>query len=313
VKSEITKAISVLLLPLLLPLLAQASDETTLPFSDLEQGTKYYDAISYLYNQGIISGYADGTFKPNQEVNRAETLKILLLSSNIEPETTTGSIFSDVEGTEWYFPYLSEGVEKKIVAGYDDGTFKPENSVNLVETLKMFVNTNELIPTFPKDDDEFFPDAEKNAWYTGYLNYSCENALIYQDSQGMINPGKNITRAQLADIIYRYKNPGYYTGEVGYGKATFYADYFEGMTTASGDQFDQMKLTAAHMTLPFGTIVRVTNIENNKTVEVEINDRGPYIDGHVLDLSKVAFQEIGKLSTGIINIEYEIVTPAATE
>ncbi|EKD48216.1 MAG: Rare lipoprotein A [uncultured bacterium] len=68
-------------------------------------------------------------------------------------------------------------------------------------------------------------------------------------------------------------------------------------------------MTAAHKTLPFGTIVRVTNLENGKTIEVTINDRGPYVEGYVLDLSKVAFQMLGRLSTGVLSVEYEIVYP----
>lgn len=281
-----------------------------LPFSDVEEGTKYYNAISYLYDEGIISGYADGTFKPDQEVNRVEALKILLLSANIEIDADEESIFTDVEGDEWFFAYLAEGLERKIISGYEDGTFQPENTVNLVEALKMLINTNQLIPTMPDEDEEFFPDAEIDAWYASYLNFAAENGLIYTDSEASINPDKTLTRAELADIIYRYKNLGYYSGEVGYGKATYYADMFEGLTTANGEMFDQNKMTAAHLTLPFDTMVRVTNLDNGKTVEVRINDRGPYAEGHVIDLSKVAFQKLGRLSTGVFNVEYEIIYPS---
>ena len=77
------------------------------------------------------------------------------------------------------------------------------------------------------------------------------------------------------------------------GKATYYHDKFHGKKTASGERFNQHKLTAAHRTLPFGTRVKVTNPETKKSVVVTINDRGPFNHGYVIDLSKVAAKRIG--------------------
>lgn len=304
------KFLTGLIISLALIIPAHAEDETTSPFPDVEEGTKYYDAITYLYENGIISGYEDGTFQPDREVNRVEALKILLLSAGIESEASEESIFTDVVGTEWYYKYLAESVKRNIVSGYDDGTFKPDQEVNLVETLKMIVNTNQLIATMPSSGEDFFVDAEFDVWYSGYLNFAKENGLIYGDADGYIYPDKNVTRAELSYIIYRYKNESVFSGEVGFGTATYYADMFEGLTTANGEKFDQNKLTAAHRTLPFDTILRVTNLANGETIEVRVNDRGPYAGGHILDLSKVAFQSIGYLSSGVMNIEYEIIYPS---
>ena len=66
-------------------------------------------------------------------------------------------------------------------------------------------------------------------------------------------------------------------------------------------------MTAAHLTLPFGTVVRVTNLANGKAVHVRINDRGPHVTGRCLDLSRAAFEEIASLGSGIIWVEYEIL------
>src|SRR5690606_41693222 len=81
-------------------------------------------------------------------------------------------------------------------------------------------------------------------------------------------------------------------GQVQTGKASFYADKFEGSPTASGEKYRHNKLTAAHKTLPFGTRVRVTNLSNNKTVDVVINDRGPYVENRIIDLSKSAAEKL---------------------
>lgn len=77
--------------------------------------------------------------------------------------------------------------------------------------------------------------------------------------------------------------------------------------TASGEVFDNNKMTAAHKILKFGTKVEVTNLNNNKTVTVKVNDRGPFVKGRDLDLSKGAFKKIASLSSGVIKIKYKIV------
>jgi rare lipoprotein A len=87
------------------------------------------------------------------------------------------------------------------------------------------------------------------------------------------------------------------------GKATYYADKFNGRKTASGERFKNSKRTAAHRTLPFGTIVRVTNLKNGKTVKVRINDRGPFVAGRIIDVSKKAAKRIGLDKQGIATVK----------
>jgi rare lipoprotein A len=96
-------------------------------------------------------------------------------------------------------------------------------------------------------------------------------------------------------------------GQTQTGKASFYADKFEGAMTASGEKYRHSKATAAHKTLPFGTKVRVTNVENNKTVDVVINDRGPYVDGRIIDLSKSAAEELGYINKGLADVKIEVI------
>lgn len=96
-------------------------------------------------------------------------------------------------------------------------------------------------------------------------------------------------------------------GQTQTGKASFYADRFEGHLTASGDKYHANKLTAAHRTLPFGTRIRVTNLGNNKTVEVVVNDRGPYVDGRIIDLSKSAAEKLGYIVQGIADVRIDVL------
>ena len=87
------------------------------------------------------------------------------------------------------------------------------------------------------------------------------------------------------------------------GNASYYADKFEGKKTASGATFQQRKLTAAHKTLPFGTKIKVTNVTTGKTVKVKVNDRGPFVAGRIIDLSKRAAKKIGLVQKGILQVE----------
>lgn len=91
------------------------------------------------------------------------------------------------------------------------------------------------------------------------------------------------------------------------GKASYYSDRFEGLATASGEKYQQAMFTAAHKTLPFGTIVEVTNLKNNKTATVKINDRGPHIKGRIIDLSRAAAEEIDLIRPGVIDVSIRVV------
>jgi rare lipoprotein A len=92
-----------------------------------------------------------------------------------------------------------------------------------------------------------------------------------------------------------------------YGVASYYGDEFHGRKTASGEKYNKNELTCAHKTYPFGTKLRVTRLDNKKSVIVRVNDRGPFIKGYVVDLSKKAAQEIGMIEDGIIKVKIELV------
>jgi len=92
------------------------------------------------------------------------------------------------------------------------------------------------------------------------------------------------------------------------GVASYYAGEYHGRRTASGEKFHQGKLTAAHRTLPFGTRVRVTNLENGRSVVVRITDRGPFRRGRVIDVSKQAARKLGFLRDGTAKVRVEVVS-----
>lgn len=117
--------------------------------------------------------------------------------------------------------------------------------------------------------------------YTRFIRTSCAAALLLFFTAG---------HAWAAEL------------EVQEGIASFYSDRFQGSPTASGELFDQQALTAAHPTLPFGTKVLVTRPDTGQEVEVLINDRGPFVQGRVIDLSKRAARKLGMIQRGVVPV-----------
>jgi rare lipoprotein A len=93
------------------------------------------------------------------------------------------------------------------------------------------------------------------------------------------------------------------------GTASWYGEYFQGKTTASGEPFDMRDLTAAHPSLPLGTFIKVTNLRNGKAVVVRINDRGPVVDGRIIDLSREAASALGFKARGLQTVRLDLYQP----
>lgn len=286
----------------------------SLLLTDLNGNETYYNDIAALIDQKIITGYPDGTFRPTQPVNRAEALKMIMLGAQLlDPENPTpdvdltGLTFSDTDLAAWYAPYIALGVEKNIVRGYEDGTFHPEAPVNMAETMKMMVNTFELMEQNAPTEDPF-PDVPYTEWYASYADTLRNNFVLYGDENGDVSPAHEVTREEFAHWLHRTMTRLTIAETIETGRATYYADLFEGDHTANGEVFSQENYTAAHPTLPFGTMLRVMNTTTKQTVIVTVNDRGPYDDRFILDLSKSAFAAIGTLSSGIIPIQIEVIS-----
>jgi len=122
---------------------------------------------------------------------------------------------------------------------------------------------------------------------------SCVSGRMYRNTKfSDIRSGRNLENTN-----------NYITGECSY-----YAHKFHGRKTANGEIFDMYALTAAHKKLPFGTILEVENLANNKKVTVRINDRGPFVSNRILDLSYAAAEKIEMLQTGTAHIRAKIIS-----
>ncbi|MBN2103015.1 septal ring lytic transglycosylase RlpA family protein [bacterium] len=111
----------------------------------------------------------------------------------------------------------------------------------------------------------------------------------------------------IQQCTYPVHSPDSSSKRIFYGRASYYGKKFHGRKTASGEIFNMYALTAAHRTLPFGTVCRVTNQSNKKSVIVRINDRGPFVQGRILDLSYKAADLLDGLNQGILPVKIEIM------
>lgn len=177
-------------------------------FPDVQSSHANYDAIVYVQAQGIVSGYPDGSFRPNQTINRAEFVKILvdanessLLIENIDKNSPMS--FPDVRPENWFHQYVYSAFYNDVIAGYPDGTFKPENSINFVEAAKMLAIVDH-IPQEPLEGTEWHPlaPATGEAWYRRYVDYLAQRNVI---SISINSFDQKITRGEMAEIVYRLK------------------------------------------------------------------------------------------------------------
>jgi rare lipoprotein A len=302
---------------------AVAQDATdTAPFSDVAVGSRYYIAVKHLKENGLVIGYEDGTFKPLQEINRAEAIKVLQLAvkkDNTNPakeiEATAdatgadGFAFDDVTEDAWYYPYIRRAWEDGVVKGYPDGLFHPEKTINTAESLKIVIE-QENLPLPAAVTTPPYGDVPVDAWFAPYAQVSSEKTLIVASrGEGKLYPADNMNRGDFAELIYHLiqSRDGHR-----FSRATWYSDSLSMQSTANRELYIPTNLTAAHKTLPFGTTVKVTNSSNGKSVEVRINDRGPYVTGVELDLSRSAFEAIASTGAGVIFIEYATVETGGT-
>jgi rare lipoprotein A (peptidoglycan hydrolase) len=130
--------------------------------------------------------------------------------------------------------------------------------------------------------------------------------LIDKDGAGG-NIGANLQKVSIESDARKNAAPPSNQKHALRGEASWYGPGFHGKKTASGEIFDQTKFTAAHKTLPLGSRARVTNIKNGNSVEVEINDRGPFVEGRILDLSRAAARALGFISAGTAPVRLELL------
>jgi hypothetical protein len=171
-------------------------------FTDVSTSHPNYDAITYVQAEGIVEGYSDGTYKPDQVINRAEFTKIVIETTLPKGEDSDcgatwgddgpgeGGGFTDVTKYDWFVNYVCRAWIGLIVQGYEDGTFRPAANINFAEAAKIIANSFDL------------PSAQTNVWYEGYVRVLADENAI---PTSITRFDQNITRGEMAEMIYRLK------------------------------------------------------------------------------------------------------------
>lgn len=175
-------------------------------FSDLSADHENYEAIKNLKSRKVISGYPDGTFKPSKGVSRVEALKLIFagLAADVPEAGSVKFTLSDLSASEWYAPFVAYAIDKKVVAGYPDRTFKPAQTVNKAEFAKMLVLSLEvdINLTVAPDSPIIGSDVKPSDWFYPYVEYLVDNEII-DLIDNKFNPAEPMDRAKVAEAIWR--------------------------------------------------------------------------------------------------------------
>lgn len=185
-----------LLAALAFPLGAQAAQ-----FSDLDQSNPHYTAIMALVDQGVLQGYGDGRFLADQEVTRAETVKIVILGAGFDTSAPTELHFSDVASSDWHVNYVESAYRSGLIQGYEDGRFLPNQTVTRAEAVKIVLSSVEL--DYGTVSSDLYDDVKAGDWFAPYAAYASEWNIVGAQTDGLWHPHEEVTRGELAEMMYR--------------------------------------------------------------------------------------------------------------
>ncbi|WP_306010189.1 Ig-like domain-containing protein [Bacillus sp. MMSF_3328] len=169
-------------------------------FSDVRNNDYYYQAVSSLSEKGIIKGFGNGIFKPNESVTRAQAAKMLTLALNIKTDHVKDPGFKDVSKNNWAYSYIAALAEQGIVKGYGD-QFKPNEPITRAQMAKIIALGYKFKESPLKD--KRFHDVNPTEWYAGYLQPLIEKGITNGTTAKTYSPNETVSRGQIAAFIYR--------------------------------------------------------------------------------------------------------------
>lgn len=173
------------------------------PFTDI-QGHWAEEYILQLYEEGIVTGYSDGTFRPDNPITRAEVLKIALEKFGLADEAGESTPFVDLQATGWYYDYVRTGWALAVINGYEeDHTFRPNNNITRAEALRIMIETSFLSGSLqiPTDTSHNLADVKSSDWFAHYSSFATEQGIVQGYSDHLFHGDRDITRAQVCKIV----------------------------------------------------------------------------------------------------------------
>jgi len=161
----------------------------------------FYNAVQYLYCNGVISGYDDGTFRPYNDTTRAQLCKIVVLAEGWPIYTPPNSTFSDVPPDSSFYIFVETAYHQNIITGYSDGTFRPDSNVTRGQLCKIVVLAQGWTDECPPSGH--FTDVPPSDPFYCYVETAYNHAIISGYSDGTFRPGNPATRGQICKIVYQ--------------------------------------------------------------------------------------------------------------
>lgn len=288
---------------------ASALSQTFPEIPDVPVDDPNYFDIRHLYENGIVQGYEDGSFKPDQTINRAEFTKIMVGTIvGQKPLEHAGSCFSDVSTDDWFYPYVCYAERTGMINGYPDGSFKPAQNIQFVEAAKIISNGFEL----ESGSDEI--------WYRPFVMNLTERRAV---PTSILSFDKNITRREMAVMIYRLRVKDSVQPSVSYEMIE--TGVIDGPTTT--DELPRGRITSTNTN---GNEVIITTDSNYRYIQSNglpnhshgefPNPNNPHAiteQGHnfrvplnPLLASNSTYQQLGKFGVGLNGIPFD---PGAAE
>lgn len=168
-------------------------------FKDVPLTHPHATAITYVQSERIVNGYSDGTYRPDATINRAEFTKIVI-GSIVTLQQIQGcservdSLLTDIPASTWYADYVCTALLKGIIGGYPDNTFRATNTINTAEAAKILIKAFNLEVT-----------SQDPVWYRPFMRALSTRGALPETAS---DPGHAVTRGEMAEMIYRLKNPG---------------------------------------------------------------------------------------------------------
>lgn len=170
-------------------------------FSDVKKGHFFNESVMDLTSRGVINGYSDGTFKPNENISRAQAAKIIALALDLDFENIKDAGLKDVPKSHPNYKHITALVNAGVISGFDDKTYKPNGKITRSQMAKI------LVLGFDLKEEKYsklpFSDVNSKQWFANYIQTLYSKNITKGATATTFEPGSNVTRGQFATFIYR--------------------------------------------------------------------------------------------------------------
>lgn len=174
-------------------------------FTDVDISDDYYIAVEYLYSQNSIDGFEDGTYRPQETVDKATAVQIIMTAHSVTyPETVESTPYTDVATGASYAPYIVGAYDAGIISDTEDGLFHPLETVTRAEFAQMLLLANSFTES-TWGTRQIYSDIPANTWMTAYMNYAGKTEMFAKDNFDNLLPWQPINRSEAAYAIYILK------------------------------------------------------------------------------------------------------------